>query len=376
MAATLTPLAQHVWETRYRAKTANGEEQSIDDTWKRVAGAAASVEASPSNYAPKFEALLREFKFLPGGRILAGAGTARAVTLANCFVMGPLEDSVTGIFETLKEAALTMQQGGGVGYDFSRLRPRGSIARTTGGTATGPVSFLKVFDAACATVMSSGARRGAMMATLRCDHPDVLEFVNAKRNRHELTHFNLSLLATDAFMDTVARDGPWPLAFPSGSAPSAVIRARLLWDAICVAAHAGGEPGLLFVDRINATNNLAYRETLTATNPCGEAPLPEYGACHLGSLNLVTFVRDAFTERATVDHDALGAAARLAVRFLDNVIDISRYPLFRQALCSIHRAREGARLIRCDRHRSAHRATIYRHASGGAARSDCATRDT
>jgi ribonucleoside-diphosphate reductase alpha chain len=331
MRTSLTPLAQYVWETRYRATTAEGVEQSIDDTWQRVARAAAAVDPEPERYAERFGALLAEFQFIPGGRILAGAGTTRAVTLANCFVMGPIEDSVTGIFETLKEAALTMQQGGGVGYDFSALRPRGTPAKSTGGTATGPVSFLKVFDSACATVMSSGARRGAMMATLRCDHPDVLEFVDAKRGLHDLPHFNLSLLVSDAFMRAVARDAPWPLCFPPGAAAQKTIRARELWDAICRSAHASGEPGMLFIDRINSANNLAYCETLSATNPCGETPLPEYGACHLGSLNLVRFVRAPFTPTAHLDLAALEAATRLAVRFLDDIIDASRYPLFRQA---------------------------------------------
>ncbi len=331
MRTLLTPLAEYVWQTRYRAATPEGVEQSIEDTWHRVACAAAAVDPEPELYSKRFGELLADFQFIPGGRILAGAGTARAVTLANCFVMGPIEDSVTGIFETLKEAALTMQQGGGVGYDFSALRPRGTPAISTGGIATGPVSFLKVFDSACATVMSSGARRGAMMATLRCDHPDVLEFVAAKRALHDLPHFNLSLLVTDAFMGAVAEGAPWPLRFPAGSAPQKTIPARELWDAICQSAHASGEPGMLFIDRINRTNNLAYRETLSATNPCGEAPLPEYGACHLGSLNLVRFVRDPFTPGAHLDYVALDSAARLAVRFLDDIVDASRYPLFRQA---------------------------------------------
>jgi ribonucleoside-diphosphate reductase alpha chain len=331
MGEVLTPLAQHIWATRYRADLPEGPEASIEATWQRVARAAAAVEAPGSHYAERFAALMRDFKFLPGGRILAGAGVARAVTLANCFVMGPLEDSVNGIFETLKEAALTMQQGGGVGYDFSTLRPRGTQAKTTGVIATGPVSFLHVFDSACATVAATGARRGAMMATLRCDHPDVLEFVRAKSDPRDLTHFNLSLLVTAAFLRAVRHDSEWPLAFPPRAAPARVIRARELWGAICIAAHATGEPGLLYVDRINAANNLAYREDLTATNPCGEAPLPEYGACHLGSLNLTQFIRHPFAADAAVDFGALGAAAELAVRFLDNVIEISRYPLFRQA---------------------------------------------
>jgi ribonucleoside-diphosphate reductase alpha chain len=331
MGVPLTPLAQHVWETRYRARKPDGYESSIEDTWRRVAQAVAATEPASNPYAQAFYELLSDFKFLPGGRILAGAGTTRAVTLANCFVMGPLADSLVGIFETLKEAALTMQQGGGVGYDFSTLRPRGTRAADTGSTATGPVSFMHVFDSACATVAATGARRGAMMATLRCDHPDILEFVRAKHNPRDLTHFNLSVLATDAFVHAARHGSDWPLAFPTAAQPTRVIAARELWDTICSAAHSTGEPGLLFLDRINSANNLAYRETLTATNPCGEAPLPEYGACHLGSLNLVRFVRHAFEPQASIDFMALAAAAQLAVRFLDDVIEISRYPLFRQA---------------------------------------------
>jgi ribonucleoside-diphosphate reductase alpha chain len=340
MGVSLTPLAQRIWETRYRAHTPNGYESSLEDTWRRVAQAAAAIEPAAKDYEQAFFGLLSDFQFLPGGRILAGAGTTRAVTLANCFVMGTLADSLVGIFETLKEAALTMQQGGGVGYDFSTLRPRGTRAADTGNTATGPVSFMHVFDSACATVAATGARRGAMMATLRCDHPDILEFVRAKRNPRDLTHFNLSVLATDAFVQAARQGSDWPLAFPAHASSTRVIAARELWDAISGAAHATGEPGLLFLDRINSTNNLAYRETLTATNPCGEAPLPEYGACHLGSLNLVRFVQHPFEPQASIDFAGLAAAAQLAVRFLDDVIEISRYPLFRQA----QRARASRRI--------------------------------
>jgi ribonucleoside-diphosphate reductase alpha chain len=340
--APLAPIAEHVWRTRYRCTEESNQDQAIGATWHRVARAAAALESEPSVWATRFEAVLAELKFLPGGRILAGAGTMRAVTLANCFVMGPIEDSIAGIFETLKEAAVTLQHGGGVGFDLSSLRPRGTLARSNGTQAAGPVAFLPVFDAVCATLATRGPRGGAMMATLSCAHPDVGAFIRAKLLPGALPHFNLSVQITNDFMRAVTDDTAWPLRF-QGEAPAAThetLRARALWQDICAAAHASAEPGVLFVDRINALNNLAYRETLTATNPCGEAPLPPYGACHLGSLNLPRFVVRPFTADATLDLASLADVARTASRFLDNVIDISRYPLRRQA----ERARASRRI--------------------------------
>jgi ribonucleoside-diphosphate reductase alpha chain len=334
-------LSSFIWRTRYCDATAAPAETKIADTWDRVARSVAVIERNPSDWQERFRGLLEDFRFLPGGRILAGAGVARQVTLANCFVMGLIDDSITGIFEALKEGALTMQQGGGVGYDFSTIRPRGGRARTTGMLASGPVSFLHVWDATCATILSSGARRGAMMATLRCDHPDIEEFIAAKRNPGALSHFNLSVLVTDAFMRAVDEDAPWPLVFPGATEPPKVIRARDLWRSLCASAEESAEPGVLFIDRINAENNLAYAEHLSATNPCAEEPLPPYGACNLGSLNLATFVRDPFTPAARLDHDELRDAARLAARFLDNVIDISRFPLFRQRIEALATRRIG-----------------------------------
>lgn len=363
-------LSSFIWRTRYRDPGASPPESTIADTWDRVARSVAAVERDPRHWQECFRTLLADFHFLPGGRILAGAGVARQVTLANCFVMGLIDDSITGIFEALKEGALTLQQGGGVGYDFSTLRPRGGRAHTTGMVASGPVSFLHVWDAMCATILSTGARRGAMMATLRCDHPDIEEFIAAKQSPGALSRFNLSVLVTDAFMMAVDRDAPWPLVFPSaaaepaagtgGSAPAErverawsggakpvvcevwkVVRARDLWQLLCASAEETAEPGVLFIDRINDEDNLAYAEHLSATNPCAEEPLPPYGACNLGSLNLPTFVRDPFTPAARLDHDALREAARVAVRFLDNVIDISRFPLFRQRVEALATRRIG-----------------------------------
>jgi ribonucleoside-diphosphate reductase alpha chain len=275
------------------------------------------------------------------------------VTLFNCFVMGPVADDMAGIFEALKEGALTMQQGGGVGYDFSTLRPAGLRGHRVGGIASGPVSFMRVWDSMCATVLSSSARRGAMMGTLRCDHPDIERFIDAKRDAKELRNFNLSVLVTDAFMDALAADALWPLVFPAdglaaedlerfsgrvdapwpgreGAVPCAVIRevpARVLWARLMRATYDTAEPGVLFIDRIQAENNLAYRERIAATNPCGEIPLPHYGACNLGSLNLTAFVGDAYGDSPRLDLPALAAAAQTATRLLDNVIDLSRFPL-------------------------------------------------
>lgn len=346
-------LPEYIWRTRYRDPDARPPERSIEDTWERVALAVAAAEADPGEWSGRFSALLRDYQFLPGGRIIAGAGTRRPVTLFSCFVMGALDDSVDGIFEALREGALTMQQGGGVGYDFSTLRPRGSRIHATGLVAAGPVSYLRVWDATCATIGSTGARRGAMMATLRCDHPDIEEFIDAKRKADALSHFNLSVLITDAFMQAVRADAPWPLVFPaaalaatdhsgcverpwSGSRepqPCSIMKrvsARQLWSKLCASAYETAEPGVLFIDRINAANNLGYRETLSATNPCAEEPLPQYGACNLGSINLTRFIDDPFTPAARVDQAAICGAVRLAVRFLDNVIDISGFPLPRQ----------------------------------------------
>lgn len=348
-------LSHFIWRTRYRDAQARPPELSIADTWDRVARGAAAVEREPPLWRQRFRDMLEGFRFLPAGRIMAGAGVTRQVTLANCFVMGLMDDSIPGIFEALKEGALTMQQGGGVGYDFSTLRPRGSHARTTGMIASGPVSFLRVWDAMCATILSTGARRGAMMATLRCDHPDIEEFIDAKRTAGALSHFNLSVLVTDAFMRAVSDDAPWPLIFPQDGAEdsrsadhlerawsgstrpvvcrvSRTLRARELWRRLCASAHECAEPGVLFIDRINAQNNLGYVETLSATNPCGEEPLPPYGACDLGALNLTRFVSGPFSSTARFDYDTLRQTTRLAVRFLDDVIEISRFPLQRQRL--------------------------------------------
>jgi ribonucleoside-diphosphate reductase alpha chain len=325
---SLSSLADFIWRTRYRARSGDGYEPSLLATWQRVASAAAAIDTDSSQWRARFLGELSNWRFLPGGRILAGAGLLGNRTLANCFVMGTIDDSVDGIFDALKEGALTLQQGGGIGYDFSTLRPRGTTARLSNATASGPVSFMQLFDQMSETLSAQSPRGGAMMATLRCDHPDIEEFINIKRDPDRLNHFNLSVLVSDAFLDAVARQAPWTLKF---SDVVRTISAVELWNAICRAAADSAEPGVLFIDRINGANNLSYRENLTATNPCAEAPLPPYGACHLGSLDLPSFITQPFAENATVDSAALAETTRTAVRFLDNIIAICRYPLYRQA---------------------------------------------
>ncbi len=345
-----TAISGHIWNTRYRAPG----EARIEESWRRVARALSAVEKDAAAHETAFYSALEGLRFLPGGRILAGAGTSRRVTLFNCFVMGVIDDCMDGIFDGLKEGALTMQQGGGVGYDFSTLRPRGTRSRSVGTIASGPIPFMRIWDSMCATVLSTGARRGAMMATLRCDHPDIEEFVSAKHDERELRHFNLSVQISDAFMQALADDRDWELIFPeatldsddqqhetlqrrwtgsSGPVRCRVIRrvpARRLWGDIMRATYDYAEPGVLFMDRINAANNLYYREHITATNPCGEIPLPPYGACDLGSLNLPLFVREPFGAGAQLDFDAIERTTRTAVRMMDNAIDASRFPLAAQ----------------------------------------------
>ncbi len=327
-----TEIAHLIWSQRYRH--GGSGETSIMATWQRVANALAAAEpGDQAGWAARFLEALRGFCFLPGGRILAGAGTPHRVTLLNCFVMGAIEDSIPGIFHALEEGARTMQQGGGVGYDFSTLRPHGMLAKGAGAIASGPVSFMAVWEAMCATIQSTGARRGAMMATLRCDHPDIERFIAAKSTPGQLTHFNLSVQITDDFMRAVADDAPWVLKFPA-TPPHMLekkLRARSLWRALLDASLLYGEPGLLFIDRINQTNNLCHSERISATNPCGEVPLPPYGGCDLGSFNLTALVRDPFTPNARLDMDELRRLVPVAVRLLDNVLDITRFPLPQQA---------------------------------------------
>lgn len=326
------PIAEQIWDMKYRLKEADGTalDETVEDTWRRIAGALAAVEDDPAAWEAKFYAALEDFKFLPAGRITAGAGTDRSVTLFNCFVMGTIPDSMGGIFEMLKEAALTMQQGGGIGYDFSTIRPKGALVKGVAADASGPVSFMDVWDAMCRTIISAGSRRGAMMATMRCDHPDIEEFITAKADPGRLRNFNVSVLVTDAFMAAVKADADWDLVFDGETYRT--VKAAQLWDQIMRSTYEVAEPGVIFIDRINAMNNLAYCEQIAATNPCGEQPLPPYGACLLGSINLARLVWYPFEDgRAHVCQTQLTELVTTAVRMMDNVVDSSRFPLEAQA---------------------------------------------
>ena len=324
-------LAEEIWAAKYRYRPADDQgDSTIEETIARVAAAVAEVEPEAVRpvWRARFEEALRDFRFLPAGRILAGAGTGRAVTLFNCFVMGTVPDSLEGIFEHLREAAVTMQQGGGVGMDFSTIRPAGSAVRGVGAEASGPLSFMDCWDSMCRTVESAGQRRGAMMGCLRIDHPDIESFIDAKRDPARLRNFNISVLVPDDFMKTLAADGDWPLIF--GGATYRTVKAKALWERLMHATYETAEPGVIFIDRVNDANNLAHCETIAASNPCGEQMLPPYGACLLGSINLARLVDRPFSDASALDEEALAELTRTAVRFLDNVIDISRYPLFDQ----------------------------------------------
>lgn len=359
-------ISEHIWRTKYRwSEGGHIQESSIEATWDRVALAVSGAEARDHDeWRERFRAILSDFRFLPGGRILAGAGTSHRDTLFSFFVLGPIEDSVQGIFTALREAMGTLQAGGGVGVDFSTLRPTGSLALSGNGYASRPVSFMKVWEEANTVLESSNLRRGAMTATLRCDHPDIESFIEAKLFPGALPHFSLSVLLTDEFMRAVAQDSPWPLVFPlkEGATPMGGevcqrvwsggmlpqqclvyrrIPARALWNKILAVQHATAEPGVLFIDRINHTNNLWYCEQLSTDSPGGEVMLAPYGACNQGAINLTRFVLEPFAAQSGVDFDGLKAATSIATRFLDNVHDISVFPLKAQEKAAIASRRIG-----------------------------------
>ncbi|MDB4593085.1 adenosylcobalamin-dependent ribonucleoside-diphosphate reductase [Paracoccaceae bacterium] len=335
------PIAEQIWDMKYRLKTADDEpiDACVEESWRRVAKDLARVEAEPGIWEEKFFAALEDFKFLPAGRIAAGAGTQRKVTLFNCFVMGTVPDDMGGIFDMLKEAALTMQQGGGIGYDFSTIRPKGALVKGVAADASGPLSFMDVWDSMCRTIMSAGSRRGAMMATLRCDHPDIEDFIAAKSDPARLRMFNVSVLVTDPFMAAVKADDDWDLVFEGRIYKT--LSARKLWDQIMQSTYEFAEPGVIFIDRINQANNLSYCETIAATNPCGEQPLPPYGACLLGSINLARLVEAPFERGAQLSAAALQDLVATAVRMMDNVVDASNFPLEAQALEARNKRRIG-----------------------------------
>ncbi|NOE26911.1 MULTISPECIES: adenosylcobalamin-dependent ribonucleoside-diphosphate reductase [unclassified Ruegeria] len=330
MSRFAAPIAEQIWDMKYRFKQADGTpiDQTVEDSWRRIARDLARAENDPGHWEEKFYEALEDFKYLPAGRITAGAGTARQVTLFNCFVMGTVPDSMGGIFDMLKEAALTMQQGGGIGYDFSTIRPRGADVKGVAADASGPLSFMDVWDAMCRTIMSAGSRRGAMMATMRCDHPDIEQFITAKSDPARLRMFNMSVLVTDPFMEAVKADASWDLIFDGKVYHT--VQARDLWNKIMQATYDYAEPGVIFIDRINQANNLSYVETIAATNPCGEQPLPPYGACLLGSINLARLVVEPFEAKARLNEEALQELVATAVRMMDNVVDVSKFPLAEQ----------------------------------------------
>ena len=323
-------LAEEIWTAKYRYQSPHGGDHDYAATIDRVADAVAAAEAPDDRdyWKDRFADALTGFKFIPAGRILAGAGTGRSVTLFNCFVMGTIPDSLDGIFAHLKEAAVTMQQGGGVGMDFSTIRPSGARVAGVGAEASGPLSFMDCWDSMCRTVESAGQRRGAMMGCLSIDHPDIEAFIDAKRDPSRLRNFNISVLVSDAFMKALAADADWPLLFNGEIVRT--VSAKQLWGRLMRATYETAEPGVIFIDRVNEQNNLAYCEDIRASNPCGEQMLPPYGACLLGSINLAALVAQPFKPAAAIDEDELGQLTRTAVRMLDNVIDISRYPLLEQ----------------------------------------------
>jgi ribonucleoside-diphosphate reductase alpha chain len=348
-----TGIARHVWRTRYAGCDDSRRDHSIEDTWRRIARFAASIEhENQKHWEDQFFQVMRGFGFVPGGRILAGAGGTAHPTLFNCFVLPPPTDDEAILLQMLEQARTTLQAGGGVGIDFSRLAPRGQALCSSSRRAPGPVQCMHRWDAMCSRLLATGGRRGAMMATLRCDHPDILAFIDAKRDPRVLHHFNLSVQISDRFIDAVDRGREWPLLFPvedgydtrlhhprfnrPGNAKPPASRvvqcvpAPQLWERIMRAAYDTAEPGVLFTDRINRYNNLGYRETITSTNPCGEIPLPSFGACNLGSINLARFVLDPFTPKAQFDLQGIIAASDTAIRLLDNVIDGSTFPLPQQ----------------------------------------------
>jgi len=324
------PISQEIHETKYRS---SGE--SFENAMSRVANA---LSDGPVHYR-EFRDILLDMRFLPAGRVQCAMGAQRQTTPYNCFVSGTIPDSMDGIMYRAQEAATTMRLGGGIGYDFSTLRPCGDLIKSLESTSSGPVSFMGIFDAVCGTISSAGHRRGAQMGVLRIDHPDVMEFINAKRNSTRLTNFNVSLGVTDEFMMAVLADDTFDLRF--GGRVYNTVRARDLWDEVMRSTWDWAEPGVLFIDTINRYNNLWYCETIAATNPCAEQPLPPYGACLLGSFNLVKYLVGPTLGMYTFDYDQFAEDIYTVVRSMDNVVDRAIYPLEEQRKEAISKRRMG-----------------------------------
>lgn len=330
----MTPaeLSQVIQEQKYAAYPG--------ETLKQSAVRIAEAVFTDKEDAKAMTEILQNQLFYPGGRISANAGTNRnSTTMMNCFVLGPVPDSMTGIFSTLHDSAVTQKFGGGVGYDFSTLRPSGKPVKGIEGSASGPVSFMGVFDAACKTIISAGQRRGAQMAVLRCDHPDIRQFIHAKAGTGQLKNFNLSVAVTNKFMRAVQTNGDFELVFDGKVYET--VKAADLWEEIMKQTYTYAEPGVLFVDTVNDRNNLQYCETLAATNPCAESPLPPNGCCLLGSVILPNFVRNPFTSMASWDGELLERTVALSVKFLDRVLDLSNYPLEAQRKEAMDKRRIG-----------------------------------
>ncbi|MFY8207005.1 MAG: adenosylcobalamin-dependent ribonucleoside-diphosphate reductase [Arenimonas sp.] len=382
-ALPLQPASLDIWDKKYRLKAKNGVpvDQTIDDTYRRVAKALSEAEPDAERQAYWNERFLWALRrgAIPAGRITSNAGALEhkpATSTINCTVSGSIPDSMDGILDKVHEAGLTLKAGCGIGYEFSTLRPRGAYVSGAGAHTSGPLSFMDIYDKMCFTVSSAGGRRGAQMGTFDVSHPDVKEFIGAKREDGRLRQFNLSLLITDGFMDAVNKDADWPLIFPIsvkeqgdldlGDASQVVwrdwpvntgyvtrddglvackiyghIRAQLLWNRIMASTYDFAEPGFILIDRVNEMNNNWWCENIRATNPCGEQPLPPYGACLLGSVNLTLFVRDAFTDKAAFDWEEYKEVVRVFTRMLDNVVEVNGLPLEQQRKEIMRKRRHG-----------------------------------
>ena len=329
-AGPITPISEEIDAMKYRQ-----EGESFDDKVKRMAGALNDTQ----EHQIELEDIFGNMRFLPAGRVQNAMGSRRITTAFNCFVSGVIEDNMKSIMKRAAEAAETMRKGGGIGYDFSRLRPRGDHINTLDSQSSGPVSFMGIFDAVCQTIASSGHRRGAQMGVLRVDHPDILDFIRAKRNSDKLTGFNISVGITDAFMEALDSDTEYDLMFDGVVRGS--LSAQMVWDEIMNSTWDWAEPGVLFIDRIQEMNNLWYCETIEATNPCGEQPLPPQGACLLGSFNLVKYVDLKENGTYSFNFTQFKKDIPPVVRAMDNIIDRTIYPLKEQSDEALDKRRMG-----------------------------------